>query len=245
MVLRKYKKSSKRQLRGKKKRTNTKRRRRVQKGGVYPNDAIKSDGTPFTREEYINLLKTHIGLTDNNILAIEGNPYHSRDGIDHSDEYDGNKLMEFKDRLGEGFGDILNKMKSIILMPGTQNCRRWRDLSKDERDEFNYLLNISKIAIKHIQAQIIAHSPPGPRGRIRVMSVNDLTDLCETLKSTAPLNSETINNIVSDYVNTYFSRVKIPFAMKAFLIECLDGPMDPSRISMSDITSDIFVTGSE
>ena len=242
MVLRKYKKSNKRQLRGKKKRTNTKRRRRVQKGGVYPNGNVKPDGTPFTREEYINLLKTHIGLSDNNILAIEGDPHHSRDGIDHSDEYDGNKLMEFKERLGEGIGIILNEMKSIILIPGTQNCKRSNDLSPDEKEEFNRLLNISKIAIKHIQRQIIAQSPLGRGGRVRVMFDHNLTDLCETLNSTTALTSETKNDIVSDYVNTYFSRVKIPFAMKAFLIECLDGPMEPSHISIDDITSDIFVT---
>ena len=37
---------------------------------LYPDDDIKKpDGTLYTREEYIDLLKAHIGLSDQNILA--------------------------------------------------------------------------------------------------------------------------------------------------------------------------------
>ena len=246
MVLKKYKKSNKRKLSRNKKQTNTKRQKRVQKGGLYPDDDIKKpDGTLYTREEYIDLLKAHIGLSDQNILAIEGNPNYSRDGIDHSREYNGTKLMAFKIKLSQDLTSILNQMKSIIFIPGTNECRRLRDFTKDERDRFNYLLNLSKIAIKYIQAQIIANSPLGRGGRVRVMSEHDFNDICQTLKEITTLSQETINNIVRAYIDTYFSRVKIPFKMKLFLIGCLDGNVRVESLSMDDIESEITVSSLE
>ena len=111
MVLRKAKKSNKRKLSRKRKRTNTKKRRRVQKGGVYPNDAVRDDGTPITREEYIQGLKDEIGLTDEIIAAIEGDPNYSRDGVDHSAEFTGEQLLAFKNAILDTLGEKIHNIQ--------------------------------------------------------------------------------------------------------------------------------------
>ena len=85
MVLRKAKKSNKRQLSRKRKRTNTKKRRRVQKGGMYTADV---------REQ----IKNEIGLTDETIRAIQGLE-NSRDGVDYSGIYTIDKLTQVANEL--------------------------------------------------------------------------------------------------------------------------------------------------
>lgn len=240
MVLRKYKKSNKRQLKRKKTRTNTKRRRCLQKGGMYPNGAVKDDGTPFTREEYIDLLKMHIGLTDETILAIEGHPTYSRDGIDHSAEFTGEKLLEFKTAIGERLGQAILELQSIIFARGADGeyirdaqgiaqCKPWNTLTPEQKHVYDEKKYVCSGVIKHIQRYIIEHTPLRANGRVATMTYNYL-DICKTLSIDFSVLPEGVqNDINTEYMNLYFSEVARHPLLHSFFITCLDGPIDPSH----------------
>ncbi len=234
------KKTNKRQLRRNKKRSNTKRRKLVQKGGVYPppND-VKDDGTPFGREEYIDLLKTQIGLTDETILAIEGHPTYSRDGIDHSREFTGQKLLDFKTAIGERLGEAIGILQSIIFATGADGeyirdaqgiaqCKPWNTLSPEQKRVYDEAKYVCLGAIKHLQRYIIEHTPHRPNGRVATMTYNYL-DICKTLSLDFSLLPEELqNDINTEYMNLYFSEVARHPLLHSFFITCIDGPLDTS-----------------
>jgi hypothetical protein len=242
------KKSNKRQLKRKKTRTNTKRRKLVQKGGVYPNGAVKDDGTPFGREEYIELLKTHIGLTDETILAIEGHPTYSRDGIDHSVEFTGQKLLEFKTAIGKRLAEAIGILQSIIFVTGADGeyirdaqgiaqCKPFDTLTLEQRRVYDEKKYLCLGAIKHLQRYIIEHTPHRPNGRVATMTYNYL-DICKTLSvDFSILPEELQNEINTEYMNLFFSEVARHPLLHSFFITCINGPIDPNH--GADVANDL------
>jgi len=126
MVLRKAKKSNKRQLSRKRKRTNTKKRRRVQKGGMYTADV---------REQ----IKEQFGLTDETISAIQGLE-NSRDGVDYSGIYTIDKLTQVANELITLFNYGFRRMEELS---GTFNSK-----DRKQRDEIYRVCEIAVNTIK-------------------------------------------------------------------------------------------------
>jgi hypothetical protein len=126
MVLRKAKKSNKRQLSRKRKRTNTKKRRRVQKGGMY---------TDNVKEE----IKRQFGLTDETISAIQGLD-NSRDGVDYSGIYTIAKLTQ-----------VANELITVL----NYGFRRMEELSgtfnREDRKQRDKIYRVCEIAINTIK----------------------------------------------------------------------------------------------
>jgi hypothetical protein len=228
----------------KKAKSKSKKQRTIFKGGLYPNGARRDDGSLITREEYITNLKT-IGLTDDIISSIEGDKNYSRDGIDHSLEYPGQILMRFKETLGARLMQCFDEMKKIVLnVDGT--CKNIRDIPQDKKKELNKYTTICKLALERIQTQIISEDTILRRNdRVKVMSVYNLNDLCETLRKSTNtyLTPETINEIVIIYLRVYFQQVRITPRLNIFLIECLQGrPIDPSSFDIRDFDGDLVVS---
>jgi hypothetical protein len=250
MVLRKAKKSNKRQLSRKRKRTNTKKRRRVQKGGVYPNDAVRDDGTPITREEYIQGLKDEIGLTDEIIAAIEGDPNHSRDGVDHSAEFTGEQLLAFKNSILETLAEKLTIIQELIFTSnghggyirdaeGIAVCKPWNTLSVEDKDNFEVNKFMCLPGIKHIQRYIIANSPPRPNGRVETMRYL-YPDICKTLSVNFELiPPEYTNDISNEYMMLYFESVAKHPVMSSFFGEVLEKVFGPTPNSADAVAGDL------
>ena len=131
MVLRKAKKSNKRQISRKRKRTNTKKRRRVQKGGMYTADV---------REQ----IKEQFGLTDETIRAIQGMEK-SRDGVDYSGIYTIDKLTQ----VGNELITLLNYgFRRMEELSGTFNRK-----DRKQRDEIYRVCEIAVNTIKQLAGE--------------------------------------------------------------------------------------------
>jgi hypothetical protein len=229
MVLRKAKKSNKRQLSRKRKRTNTKKRRRVQKGGVYPNDAVRDDGTPITREEY---------------------PNHSRDGVDHSAEFTGEQLLAFKNSILETLAEKLTIIQELIFTSnghggyirdaeGIAVCKPWNTLSVEDKDNFEVNKFMCLPGIKHIQRYIIANSPPRPNGRVETMRYL-YPDICKTLSVNFELiPPEYTNDISNEYMMLYFESVAKHPLMSSFFGEVLEKVFGPTPNSADAVAGDL------
>lgn len=126
MVLRKYKKSNKRQLSRKRKRTNTKRRRRVQKGGMYTADV---------REQ----IKHDFGLTDETIHAIQGND-NSRDHVDYSGIYTIPKLRQ-----------VANELITVLNSGFRQMVQLDRSFDREHRKQKDRIYRVCEIAVNTIK----------------------------------------------------------------------------------------------
>ena len=127
MVLRKAKKSNKRQLSRKRKRTNTKKRRRVQKGGMYTAGVIEQ-------------IKEQFGLTDETISAIQGMEK-SRDGVDYSGIYTIDKLTQVANELITLLNYGFRRMEE--LSSGT--------LNPEDKQQRNKIYRVCEIAIDTIK----------------------------------------------------------------------------------------------
>jgi hypothetical protein len=250
MVLRKAKKSNKRKLSRKRKRTNTKKRRRVQKGGVYPNDAVTDAGVPFTREEYIQGLKDEIGLTDEIIAAIEGDPNYSRDGVDHSAEFTGQQLLEIKQAIFQTFSEKIHNIQELIFTSdghgdyirdaeGIAVCKPWNTLSVEDKDNFEVNKFMCLPGIKHIQRYIIANSPPRPNGRVETMRYL-YPDICKTLSVRFDLiTPEYVNDISNEYMKLYFESVAKHPLTSSFFGEVLENVFGPTPNSADAVAEDL------
>ena len=250
MVLRKAKKSNKRQLSRKRKRTNTKKRRRVQKGGVYPNDAARDDGTPITREEYIQGLKDEIGLTDEIIAAIEGDPNYSRDGVDHSAEFTGQQLLAIKQAILRTLGEKIHTIQELIYTgdgdddyirdaEGIAVCKPWNTLSVEDKDNFEVNKFMCLPGIKHIQRFIIENSPPRPNGRVETMRYL-YPDICKTLSVRFDLiTPEYANDISNEYMMLYFESVAKHPLISSFFGEVFEKVFGPTPNSADAVAEDL------
>jgi hypothetical protein len=249
MGLRKYKKS-KRRLTKKKKRTNTKRRRRVQKGGVYPNNNTKDNGTPITREEYIQGLKDEIGLTDEIIMAIEGDPNYSGDGIDHSTKFTGQRLLAFKDAILQTLDEKYKNIQDIIFTSngrgdymrdaeGIAVCKPWNALTMEEKNNYEANKSMCLYGIRHIQRYIIANSPPKPNGRVETMRYL-YPDICKTLSVNFDLiPQEYTNDITNEYMMLYFGRIGKHPLINSFFGEVFEKAFGIAPSSAVAVASDL------